>query len=67
LFLVSPQHKIDDDSRHVMQALAKKGIIQPWFIMLGVLGSLALEQHFMLYPVMMTLLVMRFTLEMKVA
>ena len=30
--------------------------------MLCVLGSLELQQHFMLYPTMMTLLIMRFAL-----
>ena len=62
LFLIGQRHKIDDESFRLMQVLAKKSIIQPWVVMLCVLGSLGLQQHFMLYPVMMTLLIMRFTL-----
>jgi hypothetical protein len=45
-----------------MQSLAKKIIIQPWVVMVCVLGSLALHQQFMLYPTLMTLLVLRFAL-----
>ena len=62
LFLIAQRHKIDNESFRLMQILAKKSVIQPWVVMLGVLGSLELQQHFMLYPVMMTLLIMRFTL-----
>ena len=46
-----------------MQSLSQKRIIQPWVLMLCVLGSLELQQQFMQYPVMMTLLIMRFALE----
>ena len=63
LFFIGERRKIDDESFRLMQALAKKSIIQPWVVMLGVLGSLELQQHFMLYPIMMTLLIVRFTLE----
>lgn len=62
LFLIAQRHKIDNESFRLMQALAKKSIIQPWVVMLCVLASLELQQQFMLYPVMMTLLIMRFTL-----
>jgi hypothetical protein len=62
LFFIGERHKIDDESFRQMQVFAKKSIIQPWVVMLGVLGSLELQQHFMLYPIMMTLLIIRFTL-----
>jgi hypothetical protein len=62
LFFIGQRHKIDDESFRLMQILSKKSIIQPWVIMLCVLGSLELQQHFILYPVMMTLLIMRFAL-----
>ena len=62
LFFIGRRHKIDDESFRLMQIISKKSIIQPWVVMLCVLGSLELQQHFMLYPVMMTLLIMRFTL-----
>lgn len=62
LFFISQRHKIDHESLRLMQLLSKKSIIQPWVIMICVLGTLELEQHFMLYPTMMTLLIMRFAL-----
>ena len=62
LFFIGQRHKIDKDSFHLMQFLSTKSIIQPWVVMLCVLGSLELQQHFLLYPVMMTLLIMRFAL-----
>ena len=62
LFFIGQRDKIDDESFQLMQSLSKKSIIQPWVVMVCVLGSLELQQHFMLYPVMMTLLIVRFTL-----
>ena len=62
LFFIGQRHKIDDESFRLMLSLSKKNIIQPWVLMLCVLGSLELQQHFMLYPTLMTLLIMRFAL-----
>ena len=62
LFVIGQQHKIDDESFNLMKSLSKKSIIQPWIVMLCVLASLELQQHFLLYPIMMTLLIMRFAL-----
>ena len=62
LFFIDQRHNIDDESFRLMQIISKKSIIQPWIIMLCVLGSLELQQHFLLYPVMMTLLIIRFAL-----
>lgn len=62
LFFIGQRDKIDDESFRFMLSLSKKTIVQPWLVMLCVLVSLELQQHFMLYPVMMTLLMMRFAL-----
>jgi hypothetical protein len=62
LFVIGPQYKIDDESFNFMKSFAKKSIYQPWVLMLCVLASLELEQHFLLYPVMMTFLIIRFAL-----
>ena len=62
LFFIGQRDKIDDESFRLMLSLSKKNIIQPWVLMLCVLGSLELQQHFMLYPTLMTLLIMRFVL-----
>ncbi len=62
LYFIGQRHKIDDESFHIMQFLSQKKIIQPWVIMLCILGSLELQQDFLLYPVMMTLFIIRFVL-----
>ena len=62
LFFIGQRDKIDDESFRLMGLLSKKSIYQPWVVMLCVLGSLELQQHFMLYPTMMTLLIFRFAL-----
>jgi hypothetical protein len=63
LFLISQRHKIDDESFRFMQSYSKKNLLQAWVLMAGVLGSLEMQQNFMLYPVIMTLLIIRFSLE----
>jgi hypothetical protein len=62
LIVIGQQQKIDDESFKFMKSLSKKSIIQPWIIMLCVLASLELQQHFLLYPILMTLLIIRFAL-----
>lgn len=62
LFFIVQRHKIDADSIRLMRDLSNKSIFQPWVVMLSVLGSLQFQQQFTLYPVMMTLLIIRFTL-----
>ncbi|UOA10864.1 hypothetical protein KKZ03_16050 [Methylobacter sp. S3L5C] len=62
LFFISQRHKIDEESFGFMLSLSKKSLIQPWVVMTFVLGCLAFPENFMLYPVMMTLLIIRFTL-----
>lgn len=60
LFLTNQSHRIDKESLHYMQRFDKERAIPAWSLMLCVLGSLAVEQHYLLYPVMMTLLMLRF-------
>ena len=62
LLFIGQRHKIDDESFNFMRSLSKKIIIQPWVVMVCVLGSLVLNQQFMLYPTLMTLLILRFVL-----
>ena len=62
LFFIGQRYKIDDESFHLMQFISQKNIIQPWVVMLCVLGSLELQQGFLIYPVMMTFVIMRFAL-----
>ena len=62
LFFIGQRHKIDEESFRFMRSYSKKNLLQSWILMACVLGSLGLQQNFMLYPVMMTLLIMRFAL-----
>ncbi|MGR8998730.1 MAG: hypothetical protein ACU88J_06755 [Gammaproteobacteria bacterium] len=62
LIVIGQQQKIDDESFKFMKSLSKKSIIQPWVVMLCVLASLELQEHFLLYPILMTLLIIRFAL-----
>ncbi len=62
LFFISQRDKIDEESFRFMRSYSKKNLLQSWLLMVCVLGSLGLQENFMLYPVMMTLLIMRFAL-----
>lgn len=62
LFFIRQSHNIDSETFNRMRSLAKNSLIQPWVIMLGVLVSLVLPQHYLLYPIIMTLLMMRLVL-----
>ncbi|MCX7107764.1 MAG: hypothetical protein NTV66_09390 [Methylococcales bacterium] len=63
LFFISQRDKIDDQSLHFMQNFSKKRFVHPSFMMLFVLISLQFHENFMLYPTLMTLLILRFALE----
>lgn len=60
LFFIGRWDKTDKETLGYMQSIDRQSIIQPWVIMLCVLASLALQTHFLLYPVTMTLLMLRF-------
>lgn len=60
LFLSNQNHKLDKESLRYMRHLNEERLIPSWSLMLCVLISLALEQHYSLYPVLMTLLMLRF-------
>jgi hypothetical protein len=62
LFFIRQSHYIDNETFNRMQSLAENSLIQPWVIMLGVLVSLVLPQHYLLYPILMTLVMMRLVL-----
>ena len=63
LFFSSQRDKIDDQSLHFMQNFSKKRFVHPSVMMLCVLISLQFHENFMLYPTLMTLLILRFALE----
>jgi hypothetical protein len=62
LFFIGQRHKIDRDSLQRMQAIVDSGVVEPWFVMICVLITLYFENRFIQYPVMMTLLTIRYAL-----
>jgi hypothetical protein len=60
LFLSNQNHRIDKVSLSYMRHLEEERLIPSWSLMLCVLISLVLEEHYTLYPVLMTLLMLRF-------
>lgn len=60
LFLSDQSHRIDKESLNYMRYLDKERVMPAWALMLCVLGSLEVRQHYQLYPVLMTLLMLRF-------
>jgi hypothetical protein len=60
LFLSGQGHRIDKQSLLYMQKFDKERMMPAWSVMLCVLGSLQVLQHYQLYPVLMVLLMLRF-------
>jgi hypothetical protein len=62
LYVINARDKIDKDSLAIMQSLVNKAIIQPWVIMLCLFLSLEAKENFMLFPTLMTLFLIRYSL-----
>lgn len=62
LVFVTKREQIDPDMVIFLHWLSDSGRFNPVVIMIGVIIALALPQHFMLFPVFITLLVTRFAL-----
>ncbi|MEQ1527930.1 MAG: hypothetical protein ABL925_01335, partial [Methylococcales bacterium] len=62
LFFSAERQRPDQQTKQQMQLIADKSRLKPWLIMLCVLGSLEVQEHYLLYPVLMTLLILRFAL-----
>jgi hypothetical protein len=60
LLLTNQSQQIDRETLQYMQRFDKERAMPAWALMLCVLGSLEVTQHYMLYPVLMTLLMLRF-------
>ena len=59
---ITKRENMDPDALSLLQWLSDSGRFNPIVIMIAVMISLALPQHFLLFPVTVTLLVMRFAL-----
>lgn len=65
LLLSTNHHRIDQQTKEYMRYWDKERVMPAWFVMLCVLGSLAAVQHYQLFPVLMTLLTLRFAFSMS--
>ena len=59
---ITERENMDPDAVALLQWFSDSGRFNPTIIMIAVMISLALPQHFLLFPVTVTILVMRFTL-----
>jgi len=62
LVFITKRENMDEDAIVFLQWLSDSGRFNPSVIMLAVMVSLGLPQQFMLFPITLTLLVIRFTL-----
>lgn len=62
LFFIGRRDSIDKEVLRQLQALALNLRIKSWMVMLLVLYSVDALEHYLLYPITMTLLMARFTL-----
>lgn len=58
-FLVSKRDSIDKESFMYLQLFGNHSMTQPWFVMLYVLLSVYLVDHFLQFPIAMSLLMLR--------
>ncbi|MEC4750630.1 hypothetical protein [Methylomicrobium sp. Wu6] len=63
LAFIGQCERLDNESLHYMRLLAGQKGLQPSIIMLGALGSLQLLDHYLVFPVLITLLLLRFALD----
>lgn len=60
LFLSNQNHRIDKESLAYMRHFDQERMMPAWSLMLCVLASVEVTEHYQLYPVLMTLLMLRF-------
>lgn len=63
LAFIGQRERLDKETVYYMRRLAELKGWQPWVIMLGALGSLQLLDHYLVFPVLITLLLLRFALD----
>jgi hypothetical protein len=67
LAFIGQSERLDNETLGYMRRLAEQNGLQPWIIMLGALGSLRLLEHYLVFPIIMTLLLLRFALDSCIA
>lgn len=61
-FFTSQKQQLDAESFRQMQKFANRSRLQPWVVMLCVVGGLVWYENYLLFPTMMSLLFIRFGL-----
>lgn len=62
LFFITKRERIDEDALVFLQWLSDSGRFNPSVLMVGIMASLWFPEFFMLFPVLVTLWVVRYTL-----
>ncbi|WP_020565124.1 hypothetical protein [Methylosarcina fibrata] len=62
LVFINQRDKLDQDTLHRMRLLSGQAGLQPWILMICVLASLELQDHYLVYPILTTILLLRFSL-----
>lgn len=62
IFFINQREYIDEDTLYYMKYLASMGRFHTGFLMFGILVSLQLKNHFLIYPIIMTLFIIKYTL-----
>jgi|AJXC01.1.fsa_nt_gi hypothetical protein len=62
LVFITKRENMDPDAITFLQWLSDSGRFNPLLVMLAVITGLAMPEHFLLFPVALTILIIRFTL-----
>jgi hypothetical protein len=62
LAFINQRDKIDGETLYRMRLLSAQAGLQPWILMVCVLASLELQEHYLVYPTLTVLLLLRFAL-----
>lgn len=62
LVFISQRDQLDQDTLHRMRLLSGQAGLQPWILMICVLASLELQDHYLVYPILTAILLLRFSL-----
>ena len=63
VFFIRQRHKLDAQTLEYMRAFSKTSRIQAFMVMSLVIASLQMTEHYLIYPVAMTLLMFKFAFD----
>lgn len=62
MVFINQRDKLDQETLRRMRLISSQAGLQPWILMICALASLELQDHYLVYPVLTTLLLLRFSL-----